>query len=236
MSTEVIVILIVVLITDALFLFVFLKARKRKREANLQVHRLAEEEGWKVLPLTQKSEVYRISGALSTGITWEMAAKDGKSSKSSRGQYLQWNTKDVQLQEEIIALGPGTGMSGQGVDLNNRLIQLALRKIFGQEMARELADAKMVDSGNEDFSRHYTLLTDDEELARRFLGDPLARILIDWHSEDLPMPGIILWKGGLQVRFENVVNNLEGIRKIVALCGVLALRGREIAASQSLLS
>ncbi|MGE3800465.1 MAG: hypothetical protein AB7H80_05550 [Candidatus Kapaibacterium sp.] len=229
MDTETIIIIAVVLLTDALFLFAFLKIRKKKREVKLNISTLAAEEGWEVLPAVNSSEVYRIRGRLSTGITWEMIGeRKGGSNSSGSLQSTTWRTTDVELQDGVLAFGPGVGIKADGIDLGHGLIQRALRRMFGEELATELADAEMIDVEGDQFTRHYSVFSDQPELAHRFLADPLPSILVDWRSEKLPFPGLVFWKEGMQVKFTKVADDPEGIQKIIALCGVLALRGREV--------
>ncbi|MCB0713593.1 MAG: hypothetical protein KDD67_14795 [Ignavibacteriae bacterium] len=229
MDTETIIIIAVILLTDALFLFVFLKVRKKKRELALNISALAAEEGWEVLPTTNSSEVYRIQGRLSTGITWEMIGeRKGGSNSSGSVQNTTWRTADVQLHDGVLAFGPGIGMKAEGIDLGHGLIQRALRRMFGEELATELADAQMIEVEGEQFTRYYSVFSDQPELAHRFLAEPLPSILVDWRSEKLPFPGLVLWKEGMQVKFTKVADDPEGIQKIVSLCEVLALRGREV--------
>ncbi len=232
MNTETIITIAVVLAADLLFLLVFLKIRKKNREERLNIEMIAREGDWRTEPTTDPSELYRIRGELSTGIGWEMVARRSRASGSGgRHRTTTWSTGDVVLNGGVVALGPGMGINMEtgDIDLGHSLIQAALRRMFGDELAAALADAYVIEIGPDEFSRRYSVFTDNEEVARRFLADPLPSILAEWRSEKLPFPGLVFWNRGMRIRFGEIANDPGEMRRIISLCGVLALRGREAA-------
>lgn len=242
MDPTVVLIIAATVVVDIIIVIVVLRAKKAKREKLRQlVNATVEAEGWQSLPPTASDQLYRFQGTIASGISWELTARsNGRSSRrsysSSRASYrptlqaITWETKDIRLEGKVIGLGTGGGLGMQltDVDMGHALIQSALKRIYGDDLASKLAETTIVQLPERTIPRLYMLLSTDPDLAEKFVRDPVASILRDWQGEKMPIPNILLWDGGMRVRFMKVQEDVELLRKIVLLCGTLAIRGKEI--------
>ena len=238
--TVILSVFLTIVLDVAIVLFLLKRRRAKREQATTLLEIEVTKDGWKSTKPDTPTTAYRIEGHTKSGIAWELEAyrAHGRGSKrSSRKGSTVWKTEGVQFRDGIIAIGP---ISSQqlpgGVDLGNRFVQMALRNMFGEELATALANAELVTLENEVIAKHYALFTTNQAEAEGFLGSPISEVLLDWSkgSEGLPAPAVILWKEGLSVRFPKTVVETSSIRTIVALCEVLAMRAVEISSSKEL--
>lgn len=241
MDLLVVLVIAAVLLVDAIIFIAVFKAKKAKREKlRTTVLAAAEAEGWQSLPTTESNQLYRLGGAITPDISWEITAyPNGRSSTRSNSSFrsnyrptvqtITWQTKDIRLQGKVIGIGPGGGLRVTEVDLGHRLIQTALQRIYGDDLAARLARAQIVELPEQTIPRLYMVISNDPDLAGEFLREPVPSILRDWQSEKMPVPAILIWEEGMWVRFRKVSDEIEALREIAAFCGALAVRGKDIA-------
>ena len=231
-TSTIIIIAAATVIFDVALIFFILKRRKAQQ---LQLHSSIESEahelGWQYSREGSQGILFTLTGVSESGTPWELQVSGPGRNSSRKGRTI-WQTQDIQLSDAIIAIGPISSQKFQAtdIDLSHRLIQAALRRIFGKELATALSDANLISLENPELAREYMLLANDREIADRFLASPVADILIDWtsSSDALPAPAITVWKGGVSIRISGIIKDIDSCRKIIALGQVLALRTKDI--------
>lgn len=232
--TVILSVFLTIVLDVAIVIFLLKRRRAKRNQAAAQLEVEATKEGWESTTLNTPGVAYHIQGSTTPGIVWELEAhypRGSGSKRSSRKGSTVWKTTSVQLPDGIIAVGPISSQKlPNGVDLGNRFVQMALQNMFGEELATALASAELVALENQELATHYALFTTNPTEAETFLRSPVAEALLDWQigSEGLPSPAIILWKGGLSVRFHKTILDAGAIRTIVALCEVLVVRATSL--------
>lgn len=230
--STIIVIAAATLIFDvALILFILKRRKAQQFHLTSSIESGTRELGWHYSREGTQGTLFTLTGISESGTSWELHVAGPSRNTSRKGQTV-WQTADTRLDNSIVAIGPISSQRIQAteIDLKHSLIQAALRRIFGKELATALSDANLIPIENQELAREYMLLTNDREMAMRFLASPVSDILTDWtaSSNAIPAPAITAWKGGVSIRFSGIIKDIDSCRKIVALGQVLALRIGEI--------
>lgn len=228
METNIIPIITAVLAADIVILLVLVRRKKAmRRKLTETLAAVAESEGWQPIPSAGPKELYRFQGTTPSGITWQIAAE--RSGKSSSGrQNLLWQTDEVRLSDGVLGIGPGGGLGIADVDLGHPMIQAALRRIYGDDLAPVLQHAQVHLVPQETLPRSCMVISDSADLVADFLRPPLPEVLSEWQREKLPVPVLLFWNGGMRIRFMKTIEGPEMLRKITFLCEAFAVRGKEI--------
>ena len=229
MSTNTIVAIVAVtLLLDVIIILVIRRMRRRKVEGHAELREQFAASGWRVLPTEGTDEIYRIAGDSPAGPEWQMVARHAKG-----GRGTIWSVPELMLRGDIIALG-SFGMidqlaQGEDVDLGHGLVQSALARLYGRGAAAELAGGSLVELDDVD-TGPWVAFSTSEEGARRFIAEPVASILREWRTGEVPPPAVLFWRGGLELRFRDAIVDPERVEQTVMLGDLLALRAKELAA------
>lgn len=233
MDLTVVFLIAVILSVDALIILFIVRRRAAGRKiAAKVVSDVASREGWAVGGAEGRGEIFRLVGRFGTGISWELVHIGGKKAgNSSRHPATIWSTESVGLQDSIVAVGPGLGGGfAEGVDLNHRLIRLALNRMFDPDISTALSESTVIVPDEEDFSRHYALFSDNRDLALQFVAPPVAGLLTAWAEEsgNGRPPVIAWWKSGMTVKFFGAVRSADSLSGMIKLCETLSYRAAKL--------
>lgn len=227
-------IIVAVILCDIVIVMLVMGRKKAKRkQLQALLAATAEVEGWTVIPTPEKDAALHVTGTIAPGIAWELIVRQSrKSAEDESNRSTVWRTADVRMESGIIAIGPGVPLSLADVDLAHPLVRRSLQRLYGKETADALAEAAAIDTGDPAFTRLYMVLSNDEAAARQFVRDPVPSMLLDWRSSGMPPPTVSITQDGMHVRFLNSITDIDTLRKIVMLCGALAVRGKEVGREQ----
>lgn len=193
--------LIVIVITGVLIgvIFLLVASQKKKRVASLQ--KLASMNGWSFELIQERL----FSGWRLRKGDWTIEALNQSTSNSSENtgsstvnSLTRWFSETVRMKDGIILIGPHQPEISFG-GLGDVVQQVALRLMIGNE-AEDAVGIQRVELGSLELMARYMVWTNREEIASKFLDQPLENELRAW---PMKLPPIIKYSPrGLEIKVQ----------------------------------